>query len=149
MNRRGFLSLLGAAASFDPERLLWVPGAKHISIPRVRSIEDEVDDWRFIEVGFSIPMDYDDALAAEYPTTAPVLHKRRLLTLREIAPDYVECRLKHPALASGDALYVGETVGIPRKVPEQVHTVLVGSQFDEPIQKKLFGLPFDFYVRVQ
>jgi len=36
MNRRGFLgSLLGgvAALALDPERLLWVPGAKKIFIP--------------------------------------------------------------------------------------------------------------------
>lgn len=36
MNRRGFLSALlgtGAAMMLDPERLLWVPGAKTISIP--------------------------------------------------------------------------------------------------------------------
>lgn len=34
--RRGFLSLLGASiatASLDPDRLLWVPGQKTISIP--------------------------------------------------------------------------------------------------------------------
>jgi hypothetical protein len=38
MNRRGFLAsvlgALGSAAVFDPERLLWVPGAKVISIPQ-------------------------------------------------------------------------------------------------------------------
>ena len=36
MDRRGFLSFLGAAvagATLDPERLLWKPGAKLISIP--------------------------------------------------------------------------------------------------------------------
>ncbi len=35
MNRRGFLSLLAGAAAFtlDPERALWVPGRKLISIP--------------------------------------------------------------------------------------------------------------------
>ena len=36
MNRRGFLSALlgtGAAMTLDPERLLWRPGAKLISIP--------------------------------------------------------------------------------------------------------------------
>lgn len=32
MNRRGFLGLL-AGAVLDPERLLWVPGKKLISIP--------------------------------------------------------------------------------------------------------------------
>lgn len=37
MNRRGFLSLLGGLASgavLDPERLLWVPGARLISVPK-------------------------------------------------------------------------------------------------------------------
>lgn len=39
MNRRGFLSLFGigaAVAAIDPERLLWTPGRKLISIPAVR-----------------------------------------------------------------------------------------------------------------
>lgn len=35
MNRRGFLSSL-AAAVLDPEKLLWVPGKKMISIPSPR-----------------------------------------------------------------------------------------------------------------
>jgi len=37
MNRRGFLGLVSAIAAgamLDPERLLWVPGRKLISIPR-------------------------------------------------------------------------------------------------------------------
>lgn len=36
LNRRGFIAALAAFASgtvLDPERLLWVPGAKTISIP--------------------------------------------------------------------------------------------------------------------
>lgn len=36
LSRRGFLGLFGSAAvaaTVDPERLLWVPGAKTISIP--------------------------------------------------------------------------------------------------------------------
>lgn len=39
MNRRSFLSLLGLGAAglvLDPERLLWVPGAKTIFLPPVR-----------------------------------------------------------------------------------------------------------------
>lgn len=39
MNRRGFLGLLGTAAAglmLDPERLLWVPGAKTIFLPTKR-----------------------------------------------------------------------------------------------------------------
>jgi hypothetical protein len=35
MKRRGFLAALGGAA-LDPERLLWIPGRKLISIPAAR-----------------------------------------------------------------------------------------------------------------
>lgn len=41
MTRRGFLGSLAVAASafaLDPERALWVPGAKTISIPRPASV---------------------------------------------------------------------------------------------------------------
>jgi hypothetical protein len=37
MNRRGFLGSIGAALSvavLDPERALWVPGRKMISVPK-------------------------------------------------------------------------------------------------------------------
>ena len=37
MNRRGFLGIFAgalAAATLDPERALWIPGAKTISIPK-------------------------------------------------------------------------------------------------------------------
>jgi len=34
INRRGFLASLAAAVFADPERLLWRPGAKTISIPK-------------------------------------------------------------------------------------------------------------------
>lgn len=40
-SRRGFLSALGgvaAAFALDPERALWVPGAKTISIPKARAM---------------------------------------------------------------------------------------------------------------
>src|SRR6266478_5393555 len=36
LNRRGFLGLLAAGLALDPERLLWRPGAKLISIPAPR-----------------------------------------------------------------------------------------------------------------
>ena len=38
MNRRGFLAML-AGAALDPERLLWVPGRKLISIPALRKLD--------------------------------------------------------------------------------------------------------------
>ena len=40
MNRRGFLAALAGAAAYalDPERALWVPGKKLISIPAPRVV---------------------------------------------------------------------------------------------------------------
>ncbi len=35
MNRRGFLAALAGAMVLDPERLLWKPGTKLISVPRI------------------------------------------------------------------------------------------------------------------
>lgn len=43
MNRRAFLSTLGAAlagATLDPERLLWRPGAKTIFLPSLKVLRD-------------------------------------------------------------------------------------------------------------
>lgn len=34
LNRRGFLAMLTAAFVADPERLLWIPGKKLISVPK-------------------------------------------------------------------------------------------------------------------
>lgn len=59
-SRRGFLGFLGAAvasATLDPERLLWVPGEKLISIPKAKepllqTIElrpSLIADWRSME----------------------------------------------------------------------------------------------------
>lgn len=49
MNRRGFLGALAAiaaTATLDPERLLWVPGKKLISIPAPSPVEV----FRFMEL---------------------------------------------------------------------------------------------------
>lgn len=40
MNRRGFLGAL-MGASLDPERLLWTPGKKLISIPAQKKVWDD------------------------------------------------------------------------------------------------------------
>jgi hypothetical protein len=48
MNRRSFIaSLTAAAAGFalDPERLLWIPGAKTISIPKLQPYLYTVKMW--------------------------------------------------------------------------------------------------------
>lgn len=59
-SRRGFLGLLAtvaAGATLDPERLLWVPGAKLISIPKTRSMADilrEIEQETAAGMGISI-----------------------------------------------------------------------------------------------
>ncbi len=55
-SRRGFLGVLGAAlagAVLDPERALWVPGARTISIPAARAIKAIADEYvgAFFTVG--------------------------------------------------------------------------------------------------
>lgn len=49
MNRRGFLAMLTGAA-LDPERLLWVPGRKLISIPRPGNtlLSPEAISWEIL-----------------------------------------------------------------------------------------------------
>jgi hypothetical protein len=42
MNRRSFLSSLLAAATLDPERLLWIPGERTIFVPR-----EPIQIWLF------------------------------------------------------------------------------------------------------
>ena len=39
MNRRSFLSALAGAMVLDPERAIWRPGAKLISIPKPREFD--------------------------------------------------------------------------------------------------------------
>jgi len=55
MERRRFLSVLAggftAAMTLDPERLLWVPGSKLISIPntiRVATPDEILMDWNTV-----------------------------------------------------------------------------------------------------
>lgn len=43
MKRRAFLASLGAAFALDPERALWVPGAKTISVPAPRVTRSFID----------------------------------------------------------------------------------------------------------
>lgn len=50
MNRRGFLGSLLAAATFDPERALWTPGKKTISIPAPR-VDNDWGKVEFMRIG--------------------------------------------------------------------------------------------------
>lgn len=55
MNRRNFLSLLAASLTLDPERLLWTPGKKLISIPKPKPPmigETKLDSGAYIQEPF-------------------------------------------------------------------------------------------------
>lgn len=66
MNRRGFLSALigfAATATLDPERLLWVPGQKLISIPAPSMDFLNVDQLLVVamrNLGFVRPLSSDE-----------------------------------------------------------------------------------------
>lgn len=45
MNRRSFLAAMAGAFVADPERLLWVPGRKLISIPKPHQLEAASYYW--------------------------------------------------------------------------------------------------------
>lgn len=52
ISRRGFLGALAAAFVADPERLLWVPGKKLISIPSI-TLEEEIPEPMYDEISMT------------------------------------------------------------------------------------------------
>lgn len=69
MNRRGFLGVLAAACVLDPERALWVPGARLISVPAPRPGNcfisvDEFTRWYMVTLNNNL--DLARAEIAEY-----------------------------------------------------------------------------------
>ena len=56
MNRRGFLAALAGAFVADPERALWVPGKKLISVPKRPLSQMEV--LGFHQTGYVIQTTY-------------------------------------------------------------------------------------------
>lgn len=75
MNRRGFLRSLGgllAGSVLDPERLLWVPGRKMISIPESIVFHpnlSELDDY--------VKNHFSPALADLFFTQSPLFERLR------------------------------------------------------------------------
>ena len=55
MKRRNFLSMLAAAFVADPERLLWRPGAKLISIPPAKVHTPSLDEINAITLQYLRP----------------------------------------------------------------------------------------------
>ncbi len=94
MNRRGFLGVLAAAVAgtaFDPERALWVPGRKLISIPK------EFHCPIAFNPQFSVEFEFSDPL---YSATMQEFHDRYLVPAAEAAmremEEYVLWGLPYP-----------------------------------------------------
>lgn len=78
MNRRAFLSTIAASLTLDPERLLWVPWKKLVSIPKVsneRAIQEYIDSYNeraahhFMHLlDHELSKDYSPAIANWYAT---------------------------------------------------------------------------------
>ena len=70
MNRRAFLASLLATAALDPEKLLWVPGARTIFVPPAPRV------YTSSEIGVSIRFlrSYDIRLATEFANMIDVLY---------------------------------------------------------------------------
>jgi hypothetical protein len=76
MKRRGFLAALGGAA-LDPERLLWIPGRKLISIPRPR-VETVAGSSRIHGRVFVHSLKYQDALNRILSLQCELIASRRV-----------------------------------------------------------------------
>lgn len=83
MNRRGFLGFLGAAiagASLDPERLLWKPGEKLISIPRpmLGSEPGTISYWSGGDLAYNVGdiLTIEGMYAINPPTGTPISLQR-------------------------------------------------------------------------
>ncbi len=89
MTRRLIFRLL-AAATLDPERLLWKPGAKLISIPaRERFLKERYLDSaaRAIAAKIDARMACLPAIARQYAPSPFKSAPSRIWTLREVAED--------------------------------------------------------------
>lgn len=104
MQRRGFLGLLGAfaaGAALDPERALWVRGAKTISVPAANLSLDYMEERYFmpavIAMGNAIKHDF-------YTTYVLKTLINNVEVLRAIAGDYGELSYMPRGLKIGDTI---------------------------------------------
>jgi hypothetical protein len=82
MNRRAFLAAAAAALAYDPERALWVPGAKTISVPAPRELRQYgpismYGPWTSYDVIWEID-------AVLIPNGPPVIVRPRIVNVRTI-----------------------------------------------------------------
>jgi hypothetical protein len=112
MNRRGFIAALAGAFVADPEKLLWVPGKKLISIPAPRKNYILTPEEYTREVLRQL---------SEYYTFKTLQNAEEVLNFKQVMGTGVWNRLK-----------VGDTVKI-RKPPRFVTRIAPLETFSEPI----------------
>lgn len=91
MNRRAFFGLIagGLAAAADPDRTLWVPGRKLISIPAVRLTEDLVNLYlRPALIGIADRYDRDLCSAAPAFYLASHKHSQNDVLIESVPADH-------------------------------------------------------------
>lgn len=74
--RRSFLALLGSTLTWDPERLLWAPGSKLISIPSTRILEPKLSPEETTRILFA-------ALEVLRPAMVSFLTRPSMLSARK------------------------------------------------------------------
>lgn len=132
MNRRGFLARLlgaGSAMALDPERALWVPGKRVISIPKpmrvsVRFIR--AFDLRYGEIiesldashGFDLAM--IDGVETCYRVIAPTIRE----ALAAMPPSFLLGGIHGPSLSLSSAFQ--KYTACLKPMPGDINTVAAG-----------------------
>lgn len=67
ITRRSFFAAIAATLVADPERLLWVPGAKKIFLPSIKVHEPLLDEINVITLRYLNRTVIEDLFYADYP----------------------------------------------------------------------------------
>jgi hypothetical protein len=85
LNRRSFLAILAAGLALDPERMLWLPGKKLISIPKPRLAYD-VRTQKFLTTDIVIEAALKHCVMVYDATTCAAYRKHRIGDSIQIRP---------------------------------------------------------------
>jgi hypothetical protein len=91
MNRRGFLGALLGVAVLDPEKLLWVPGQKLISIPSATVLEPT---YRNGILAFQLASPFKQEIIQDIATIPAVLSSKIWYDGRGYVANVTAVRLK-------------------------------------------------------
>ncbi len=123
LGRRGFLGAMIGACLLDPERLLWVPGKKLISIPKPRPLWAYVIR-RYVNRGATTDVYYEMYKSAGFDPVIQVIGSRQVSPY--IREETIEVKLETITTSSIRAYpYVMMGLSEPMLVPV-MHSISVG-----------------------